>query len=760
MVGRRTGGGLLAAGVLLTGLLVTVLVAAGLQAAQQDKAERVMDQRHAMALAAVETEIGRYRSLLEATAAGVAAQTVLTWDDFDVGTEPLDDAKLIGAAALAYVVPAGKDQVAEVQRFWRGRGAEGLTLVPKGSGPEHYFPIFIRPLSDGESSTGGMDLTDAPELKDALDESRRIHATAVSDTYILLRDRDNPASSQQQSFVFVAPLWSRANTPVFKGWVVLGLRGRTFLSGVLDTISQGQLFGSLEATDSDGTKVTIADWSVQGEPDLTRHSSFEVGDRSWVLTTQADSARLPGAGGQAPELVLGGGVVLASMLAWLVWALATGRTRAREQVLIATGELREAEAESRRQAGLLGAVLNSISDGVSVVDETGRVLMENPAGKRLMGTGDSNDTPEEWQQHYGAFRTDGTTPLPVEEMPLIRALHGEPCDGVEIVIRNPQRPDGVLISVDGRPLDPSAGQRGAVAVFRDITELRRYESDLQVFAGVVAHDLKAPLAIARGHAELALDDVPADNPARASLVRIVQTTDRMDAMVETLLAYTTARNAPLKLRPVDLAPLVREVIEERLTHQDATWSTGPLPLVSADPGMVRHVVDNLIGNAVKYVRPGVPPRIDVTGRLTADGWARIEVADGGIGIPDSDKPRVFESFHRTEEAAGYAGTGLGLAICRRIVERHGGEIGVADNPGGGSRFFFTLPAVPSSPLEFTVPDTSPESPDDEAVRAALERALAERAAIMEAAHLPGLGVPPPVEEQPLRAPRQERQRQD
>ncbi|MBB2944094.1 signal transduction histidine kinase/CHASE1-domain containing sensor protein [Actinoplanes lutulentus] len=760
-MGRRIGGGLLAAGVLLTGLLVTVLVAAGLQAAQQDKAERVMDQRHAMALAAVETEIGRYRSLLEATAAGVAAQTVLTWEDFDVGTEPLDDAKLIGAAALAYVVPAADNQVAEVQRFWRGRGAEGLTLAPKGSGPEHYFPIFTRPLADGESSTGGMDLTSAPELKNALDESRRIHATAVSDTYILLRDRDNPASSQQQSFVFVAPLWSRANTPVFKGWVVLGLRGRTFLSGVLDTISQGQLFGSLEATDSDGTTVTIADWSVQGEPDLTRHSSFEVGDRSWVLTTQADSARLPGAGGHLPELVLGGGVVLTSLLAWLVWALATGRARARDQVLIATGELREAEAESRRQAGLLGAVLNSISDGVSVVDETGRVLMENPAGKRLMGIPDSNDTPGEWQQHYGVFRTDGSTPLPVEEMPLIRALHGESCDGVEIVIRNPQRPDGVLLSVDGRPLDPSAGQRGAVAVFRDITELRRYESDLQVFAGVVAHDLKAPLAIARGHAELALDDVPADSPARASLVRIVATTDRMDAMVETLLAYTTARNAPLKLRAVDLAPLVREVIEERLTHQEAAWSAGPLPLVTADPGMVRHVVDNLVGNAVKYVRPGVPPRIDVTGCLTADGWARIEVADGGIGIPDSDKPRVFESFHRTEEAAGYAGTGLGLAICRRIVERHGGEIGVADNPGGGSRFFFTLPAAPSSsPLEIAVPDTSPESPDDEAVRAALERALAERAAIMEAAHLPGLGVQPPVEEQPLRAPRQERQRQD
>jgi signal transduction histidine kinase len=313
------------------------------------------------------------------------------------------------------------------------------------------------------------------------------------------------------------------------------------------------------------------------------------------------------------------------------------------------------------------------------------------------------DGPERWQEHYGLYRPDGRTPFPVEEMPLVRALHGEASDGVEMLVRNPQRPEGILISVDGRPLDPSAGQPGAVAVFHDITELRRYENDLAIFAGVVAHDLKAPLAVIRGHCETAaeeLDDAPAGPEVaqvRAALVRIGHAVDRMAGLIDTLLAYTTSRDAPLRRRTVELGPLVADVIHGRTAHlrpgdgPAPDIYVGPLPAVDADPDMLRHLLDNLLGNALKYVQPGRGARVDITAAGAGEGWTRIEIADRGIGIPDEDKPDVFESFHRSRTAAGYAGTGLGLAICRRIVERHGGTIGVADNPGGGTRFHLTLP---------------------------------------------------------------------
>jgi len=161
--------------------------------------------------------------------------------------------------------------------------------------------------------------------------------------------------------------------------------------------------------------------------------------------------------------------------------------------------------------------------------------------------------------------------------------------------------------------------------------------------------------------------------------------------------------------------------------------------------MLRHVLDNLIGNALKYVRPGSRARVDVTATRAPDG-VRVEVADRGIGIAEADKPEVFETFHRSTAAAGYAGTGLGLAICKRIVQRHGGEIGVADNQGGGTRFFFTLPANPgTSPAQerHVMPETTPAGGDDDAIRAALQRALAERAD-MENSRLEGPPTEPPT----------------
>jgi signal transduction histidine kinase len=332
-----------------------------------------------------------------------------------------------------------------------------------------------------------------------------------------------------------------------------------------------------------------------------------------------------------------------------------------------------------------------------------------------------------------------------------------------MMIRNANRPEGLLVSVDGRPLDPSAGQHGAVAVFHDITELRRYEADLSVFAGVVAHDLKAPLAVIRGHCETAGDaldlggDADSVAEARQALARIAIAVDRMAALIDTLLAYTTSRDAPLRLTTVALDPLVAEVVADRTSPlrpgdgPPPDIYVGPLPTVHADPAMLRHVIDNLIGNALKYVQPGRGARIDVTAAVRSPGWVGVEIADRGIGIPEDDKPNIFESFHRAQSAAGYAGTGLGLAICRRIVERHGGTIGVTDNPGGGTRFTFTLPAarslmelpaVPASPAAPTPASGEPagssvvraghptagasaaERPTD--VTGALSRALAER----------------------------------
>ncbi|RZS91270.1 PAS domain S-box-containing protein [Motilibacter rhizosphaerae] len=167
----------------------------------------------------------------------------------------------------------------------------------------------------------------------------------------------------------------------------------------------------------------------------------------------------------------------ALLLAVLVLELALGRRRAELRVERAVAELRRAEAAARRDAALLRAVLESISDGVGVVDAEGRFLVHNRAARDLLGGRADSDDPSSWQQHYDMWRPGGREPFPLAEMPLVRALAGESTDDVDVLVR---APDGTerLLSVSGRPLDATAGQAGAVAVFRDVSVERARTAQL------------------------------------------------------------------------------------------------------------------------------------------------------------------------------------------------------------------------------------------------------------------------------------------
>jgi hypothetical protein len=265
-----------------------------------------------MARAAVQNEAERYSSLLEASAAGLATDEHLTWEDFDAATAPLASAGLIGASSVAFVVPATDAQVPAVQELWRSRGADGLTLRPWPGASDHYFSIFTRPLHSSDA-TGGGDFAAAPESSQALADARRMSRPTVSDL---------PAA-QQHSFVFAAPIWPRSADPQFRGWLLLGVHGQDFLDGVLATVSQGQLDGELRAHNDDGTQPAVARYFVPGDPDLERQGLLDVADREWTLVVRADSANLPGARSALPAAVLAGGIAITLILAALVYLLAT-----------------------------------------------------------------------------------------------------------------------------------------------------------------------------------------------------------------------------------------------------------------------------------------------------------------------------------------------------------------------------------------------------------------------------------------------------
>jgi signal transduction histidine kinase len=238
--------------------------------------------------------------------------------------------------------------------------------------------------------------------------------------------------------------------------------------------------------------------------------------------------------------------------------------------------------------------------------------------------------------------------------------------------------------------------------------VRERADELTGLATWAGENLHAPLHTVAGFTDLLAEEAaPRLDPAsRGFLDRISRGTRRMLGIVDELLAYSSATDAALRLDPVDAERLALEVVADRLAGTDGerpSIEIGELPLVTADAELLRQVLDHLLGNAVRFVRHGATPRITVGARAQDGGWWRIEVADRGIGVPAGQRERIFAPFHRAPAAEGYPGSGLGLAVCRRIVELHGGEIGVEAHPGGGSVFWFTVSATGVS-----VPDEIPD----------------------------------------------------
>jgi signal transduction histidine kinase len=228
---------------------------------------------------------------------------------------------------------------------------------------------------------------------------------------------------------------------------------------------------------------------------------------------------------------------------------------------------------------------------------------------------------------------------------------------------------------------------GVIVFLTDITAQRRTEAELRSYADVVAHDLREPVT---GIAHLVtLLERRADEPPSPEVLGLLRaSTERARELIDGALAY--ARAGELRREPVALGRLVEEVAADlgpQLRAAAAVLEVGPLPEVEGDPRQLRRVVQNLVGNAVRF-RGDAPPRVELSALEDAGQWV-VTVEDNGVGVAPEHAQRIFGMFARVEP--GGDGSGIGLAVCRRVIEAHGGRIWVEPAVGGGSAFRFTLP---------------------------------------------------------------------
>lgn len=227
------------------------------------------------------------------------------------------------------------------------------------------------------------------------------------------------------------------------------------------------------------------------------------------------------------------------------------------------------------------------------------------------------------------------------------------------------------------------------------TRLARSNRELQDFAFVASHDLQEPLRKVQAFSDRlkARCGPTIDATGNDYLDRMLGAAGRMRRLIDDLLMFSRVASKANPFEPVPLDTVAREVVSDlelRLEQTGARVDIGALPVVEADPTQMRQLLQNLIGNALKFRRSEVPPIVAVWAEQT-DGHLLLSVADNGIGFDEKYTDRIFQVFQRLHGRAEYEGSGIGLAVCRKIAERHGGSISARSTPGVGSTFAITLP---------------------------------------------------------------------
>jgi light-regulated signal transduction histidine kinase (bacteriophytochrome) len=224
----------------------------------------------------------------------------------------------------------------------------------------------------------------------------------------------------------------------------------------------------------------------------------------------------------------------------------------------------------------------------------------------------------------------------------------------------------------------------------------RSNAELDQFASVTSHDLQAPLTTISMYAELIERRHAADlNGGMALVDGIRGATQEARTLIRDLLEYSRAGRGEPALEEVAASDMVRTALDALagpIAEAGAHVTVGSLPVVCVDRTALCRVLQNLIGNAVKFAAPGRAPEVVVDAARDGAMW-RFDIRDNGIGMDPADAERIFQPFKRLHGEEEYPGTGIGLAICERIVSQHGGRIWVTSRPGEGSEFSFTLPAA-------------------------------------------------------------------
>lgn len=397
-------------------------------------------------------------------------------------------------------------------------------------------------------------------------------------------------------------------------------------------------------------------------------------------------------------------LILTSLASLAGLGIGFQNAKAYTRALNAEERRREAERYSR-ELERYETIVETVHDGIFVADHNDTFTLVNDAYTELVGydretlLGSNVSLVVNDDVEALAAKFDAETQANPEEAGTFEATletaSGERIETESTVARLPEHaeesPDYVVVV-----RDVTAQNERKRALEQANERLKSSNERLEHFAYAASHDLQEPLRMVSSYLRLVQRgaDEELTDETREYLEFAVDVADRMGAMIKGLLQYSRIETQGSAFEPVDLNDVVAGVradLDVRISESDAEITVEELPHVAGDQHQLQQVFQNLVTNAIEYSVPD-RPRISIDAERSGDMWT-VAVQDRGIGIEPEYQDKIFEVFQRLHAESEHSGSGIGLAICERIVERHGGAISVDSEPGEGTMFSFSLPAV-------------------------------------------------------------------